>query len=68
MTGSSAAFKRPLPPQQNMDNDYEPDSDNEAENEVDLTGFLFGNIDSEGRLVDDIFDTESKKQLGSLAR
>lgn len=46
------------------------DSDNEAENEVNinLTGFLFGNVDSAGRLEDDIFDSESKKQLASLAR
>lgn len=44
------------------------DSDNENENEVNLTGFLFGNIDSAGRLEDDIFDSESKKQLSSLAR
>lgn len=44
------------------------DSENENENEVNLTGFLFGNIDSAGRLEDDIFDNESKKQLSSLAR
>lgn len=45
------------------------DSDEERnENEVDLTGFLFGNIDSEGRLEDDIFDPESKKHLASLSR
>ncbi|GAB0087540.1 Transcription initiation factor TFIID subunit [Sergentomyia squamirostris] len=47
-----------------MDND----SDTDDKNEVDLTGFLFGNIDSSGRLVDDIFDSESKRQLASLAR
>lgn len=52
-----------------MDIDDDRDSDeNETENGVDLTGFLFGNIDSNGRLVDDIFDSESTKQLGSLAR
>lgn len=46
------------------------DSENEIENEVNanLTGFLFGNIDSAGRLEDDIFDSESKKHLSSLAR
>lgn len=44
------------------------DSDNENDNGVNLTGFLFGNIDSEGRLEDDIFDIESKRQLSSLAR
>ncbi|XP_037910415.1 transcription initiation factor TFIID subunit 1 isoform X2 [Hermetia illucens] len=46
-----------------MDND----SDDER-SDVDLTGFLFGNIDSAGRLEDDIFDSEVKKQLGSLSR
>lgn len=53
-----------------MDSDTENDNDNEneRENEVDLTGFLFGNIDSDGRLVDDIFDSESKRQLSSLGR
>lgn len=50
------------------DNENDNDNDNENENEVDLTGFLFGNIDSDGRLVDDIFDNESKKHLSSLAR
>lgn len=54
----------------NMDPvDDDRDSDEiEGENRVDLTGFLFGNIDSNGRLVDDVFDSESTKQLGSLAR
>lgn len=33
---------------------------------VDLTGFLFGNIDSEGRLENDIFDGATKRQLNSL--
>ncbi|XP_055699483.1 transcription initiation factor TFIID subunit 1 isoform X1 [Phlebotomus papatasi] len=47
-----------------MDND----SDTDDRNEVDLTGFLFGNIDSSGRLEEDIFDSESKRQLASLAR
>lgn len=44
------------------------DNENENENEVNLTGFLFGNIDSTGQLEDDIFDNESKRQLSSLAR
>ncbi|XP_059612108.1 transcription initiation factor TFIID subunit 1 isoform X2 [Phlebotomus argentipes] len=47
-----------------MDND----SDTDDRNEVDLTGFLFGNIDSSGRLEEDIFDSESKRQLASLSR
>lgn len=51
-----------------MDMDSDTDErDNDNENEV-LTGFLFGNIDSKGQLEDDIFDSESKKQLASLAR
>lgn len=49
-----------------MDSDTD-ERDNDNENEV-LTGFLFGNIDSKGQLEDDIFDSESKKQLASLAR
>lgn len=48
--------------------DSDNDNENDNDNEVDLTGFLFGNIDSEGRLEDDIFDNESKKHLSSLAR
>lgn len=44
------------------------DSDNENENGVNLTGFLFGNVDSAGRLENELFDSESKKQLSSLAR
>ncbi|XP_055377436.1 transcription initiation factor TFIID subunit 1 [Condylostylus longicornis] len=43
------------------------DSDEEKTG-VDLTGFLFGNIDSEGKLEDDIFDSEVKKSLSSLSR
>lgn len=48
--------------------DTDSDNDHDNENEVNLTGFLFGNVDSLGRLEDDIFDNESKKQLSSLAR
>jgi len=52
-----------------MDNDIDNDNDSDDEqNGVDLTGFLFGNIDSSGRLEDDIFDSESKKHLASLSR
>lgn len=36
---------------------------------IDLTGILFGNIDSEGKLMDDDhFDPEMKEHLGSLAK
>lgn len=51
-----------------MDMDSDNDNNDDNDNETDLTGFLFGNIDSDGRLIDDIFDSESKKQLSSLAR
>lgn len=57
-----------MPQISNRAMDMDSDNENENENEVDLTGFLFGNIDSEGRLEDDIFDNESKKHLSSLAR
>lgn len=52
------------------DSDHSSGSDKEGSGSqgVNLTGFLFGNIDSNGRLVDDIFDSETNKQLGSLAR
>lgn len=48
--------------------------DSEEENEKDLasglniTGFLFGNIDDNGQLEDDILDPEAKQQLFSLSR
>jgi transcription initiation factor TFIID subunit 1 len=35
---------------------------------LNLTGFLFGNIDKEGKLEADILDEESKRQLGTLGR
>lgn len=52
-----------------MENDS---SDNEdmygGTRTTNLTGFLFGNIDSAGNLEDDIFDSETKRQLSSLPR
>lgn len=48
-----------------MDNDSNDEND---ELGVDLTGFLFGNIDSHGQLEDDIFDSTTKRQLNSLAQ
>lgn len=48
--------------------------DSDEENEKDLasglniTGFLFGNIDDDGQLEDDIMDPEAKQQLSSLSR
>lgn len=45
------------------------DSDNEDSNkQYDLTSFLFGNIDEDGQLEDDVLDSESKRHLSSLAR
>ena len=35
---------------------------------MNLTGFLFGNIDKEGKLEADILDDESKRQLATLGR
>lgn len=35
---------------------------------VDLTGFLFGNIDETGQLESDVFDSESQKHLASLGK
>lgn len=35
---------------------------------VDLTGFLFGNIDETGQLESDVFDSESQKHLSSLGK
>ena len=36
---------------------------------VDLTNFLFGNINENGELVEnDVFDSESQKQLASLSK
>jgi transcription initiation factor TFIID subunit 1 len=35
---------------------------------IDLTGFLFGNIDESGRLENDVLDNESKRHLASLSR
>ncbi|XP_069701181.1 transcription initiation factor TFIID subunit 1 isoform X2 [Periplaneta americana] len=48
------------------------DSDDEREGSsdpgIDLTGFLFGNIDETGQLEDDVLDNESKRHLASLSR
>ena len=46
------------------------DSDDEGFDDpgLNLTGFLFGNIDESGNLESDVFDLESQKQLASLGR
>lgn len=44
------------------------DEDVDANDCVNLTGFLFGNIDESGRLEGDVFDPDTQKQLSSLGR
>lgn len=41
--------------------------DSEDEN-VNLTGFLFGNVDEYGKLENDVFDSDTQKQLSSLGK
>lgn len=48
-----------------MDSDDERDDD--ALNKQ-LTGFLFGNIDENGKLESDFLDEEAKKHVGSLSK
>lgn len=49
--------------------DSEEDMDGREDNDgVNLTGFLFGNIDETGQLESDVFDTESQKHLASLGK
>ncbi|XP_034951275.1 transcription initiation factor TFIID subunit 1 [Chelonus insularis] len=45
------------------------DEENEMDNRgINITGFLFGNIDENGQLEDDILDDDAKQHLGSLGR
>ena len=44
------------------------DGDRRRASGLNLTGFLFGNIDKEGKLDTDILDDESKRQLSTLGR
>lgn len=50
------------------DNDNEHDQDNDNEGELNLAGFLFGNVDEHGRLENDFLDEEAKQHLSSLSR
>jgi transcription initiation factor TFIID subunit 1 len=50
----------------NVDSDEDQD-DNNALNKQ-LTGFLFGNIDEEGKLESDFLDEDVKKHVGSLSK
>lgn len=59
-----------------MDNDSENENENDQDNdnddyesgEINLAGFLFGNVDEHGRLENDFLDEEAKQQLSSLSR
>ncbi|XP_012287016.1 transcription initiation factor TFIID subunit 1 [Orussus abietinus] len=44
------------------------DDDKDMETGINMTGFLFGNIDENGELEDDILDPEAKQHLASLSR
>lgn len=50
------------------ENDPDNDNDNENEGELNLAGFLFGNVDEHGRLENDFLDEEAKQHLSSLSR
>lgn len=55
------------------DSDDSADESNDRGDEdygggVNLTSILFGNIDNNGELVDDILDEESRKHLGVLSK
>ncbi|XP_011313489.1 transcription initiation factor TFIID subunit 1, partial [Fopius arisanus] len=44
------------------------DDDRDYEAGMNITGFLFGNIDENGQLEDDILDNDAKQHLASLGR
>jgi transcription initiation factor TFIID subunit 1 len=48
--------------------DSDDDREGSSDPGIDLTGFLFGNIDESGQLEDDVLDNESKRHLASLSR
>ncbi|XP_055587369.1 transcription initiation factor TFIID subunit 1 isoform X2 [Uranotaenia lowii] len=50
------------------DNDNDHDNDNDGDGELNLAGFLFGNVDEQGRLENDFLDEEAKQHLSSLSR
>ncbi len=54
----------------NHDDDSQSSQEDGARRDsgLNLTGFLFGNIDKEGKLEADILDDESKRQLATLGR
>ncbi|XP_016841601.1 transcription initiation factor TFIID subunit 1 [Nasonia vitripennis] len=46
--------------------DSDEDNEREYESEMNLAGFMFGNIDENGQLEDDILDSNAKEHLSSL--
>jgi transcription initiation factor TFIID subunit 1 len=48
-----------------MDSDEDHDEDALSKQ---LTGFLFGNIDENGKIESDILDDEAKKFVGGLSK
>lgn len=48
--------------------DSDEESDKDLMSGINMTGFLFGNIDENGQLEDDILDPEAKQHLASLSR
>jgi transcription initiation factor TFIID subunit 1 len=48
--------------------DSDDDREGSSDPGIDLTGFLFGNIDESGQLENDVLDNESKRHLASLSR
>lgn len=44
------------------------DDMHDSDGGVNLTGFLFGNIDETGQLESDVLDPESQKHLSSLGK
>ncbi|KAK0086570.1 hypothetical protein PV325_002974 [Microctonus aethiopoides] len=48
--------------------DSDEDNDRDYDTSMNMTGFLFGNIDENGQLENDILDDDAKQHLASLGR
>lgn len=48
--------------------DSDDDNDKDYEQGLNMTGFLFGNIDENGQLEDDVLDASAKQHLASLGQ
>lgn len=46
--------------------DTDEDNDRDYDSAMNLAGFMFGNIDENGQLEDDILDPDAKQHLSSL--